>query len=131
MERIKAIIEEHPQMLRTPITDNGGNPLHLACNPGQLSLWAAKTNDKSRSLLPPNTCQENIVKLLLDLESEVGAKLEGLPCYNMKDDNGDTPVFQDNTSTRVVEFHLKMDDLAITSAKGLAIIDVRVSMMAY
>ena len=140
LEAIKAIIAKQPQLLRTPITDSGGTPLHLACNPSQLSgfktVWATKqafsvwsrssSKNKHTSSRPndissqhsSSTGEEGIVEYLIDQEIEMGAKLEGTPSYNMRDANGDTPVFQDNTSTRMVESYLKLDDLEVTNEKG-------------
>ena len=132
---VKTIIAEHPQILRTPITEKGGTPLHLACNPSQLSgfktVWAAKhafarcstkskpgSNDNTRSQLSLNTGEEDMVELLIDQEKGMGAILKGTPSYNMKDENGNTPVFQDNTSTRMVESQLNLDDLEVTNATG-------------
>ena len=98
LEQVKTIITKHPQILRTPITENGGTPLHLACNPSQLvgfkTVWAAKTkqtsNDNSRSQYSTNTGEEDIVEFLIGQEKEMGAKLDGTPSYYMKDDNGNT-----------------------------------------
>ena len=122
LETIKTIIAEEPQILRTPITQNGGTPLHLACNPSQLTgfktIWATRSNYTTGSQHTPDTGEEDIVDFLIDQEKEMGATLEGTPSYNMKDENGDTPVFQDNTSTRMVESYLKLDDLEVTNARG-------------
>ena len=107
LEEVKAIITKQPQILRTPITENGGTPLHLACNPSQLvgfktvwatkqafMVWSAKTkqtsNDNSRSQYSTNTGEEDIVEFLIGQEKEMGAKLDGTPSYYMKDDNGNT-----------------------------------------
>ena len=90
LEKIGSIITEHPKILRTPITENRGTPLHYTCQLAHGVHWLIKAKQSSEE---HKGDEGDIVQFLIEKEKEMGAQLGGIPSYNMKDDHGDSPVF--------------------------------------
>ena len=95
---VKEIIGQNPEILRTPITEDGQTPMHLACK--------------------HKRC--DVVEFLINLEYLRGRVLRGTPSYNMKDSHGDSPVFVavEWNSTQLIERFLELDDLEVTCDNG-------------
>ena len=103
MGTVKDIIGQNPEILRAPVTEYGQTPLHLACK------------YKRGEMVP----------FLIDEEKErVKSGAGGTPSYNMKDSNGETPVFVavEWNPTRLVELHLELDDLEVTCGNGMPLL---------